>query len=541
MRKELLIYGAATLLAGTMYSCGSLKGTQSKTQTFGEIARKESAIPIRPGVPGKTPFWNEKAHQFIYAPSFDYKSFPNAEKYRYDITGEDKKNYSFTSDVPYSPLSPVWESMPTGFFELSVTALNARGENIGVSGNGKYYKAAYFNGPYHKPVLPYDESARIALDNLLHKDYVDYWLKNKVPDPAYALYRYPAKIYSALVVGAVTHARLKPNTDDAARSVKLARIVADFMISISYKKGSAWEYFVPTYFGPLIKNKPGSHMNLRNNFTVMGADAGNAFLDLYDLTGDQKYFDAAKRISDTYLKNQLSNGSWILYADYETGKEVAPNIAIPTSVINYFDKLRKKYKIAGLDQPIENAVNWVMENPVKTFNWQAQFEDVKPMPPYKRHSREQACDFAIYLMKNHTQIPLAEELIRFAEDQFVIWEKPLPIIVKDTPDKEVSPGWNSKNWITPSVQEQYGFFMPVTRTAQVMIDTYWEAYNTTKKEIYLAKARSIANALTLVQKEHNGDYPTMFTKYPMNFWLNSVVYPSRTMMALENNMESLSK
>ena len=537
--RKIVRYGTLIFLAGILYSCNSFKETNSsRDKTFGEIAKEESVIPIRPGVPGKSPFWNENAHQFIYAPAFDYKFIPTAVNYRYNITSEDRSSYTFTSDVPYSALSEVWASMPIGFFELNVAGLNSKGDSIGLAGIGKYYKAAYFNGPYHKPIMPYDESAKIALDNLLHEDYVEYWIKNKVPDPEYQYYRYPAKIYSALVVGAVIHARLKPNTEDAKRSVELAKIIADFMINISYEKGSVWEYFVPTYYGPRITNKPGSHINLTSNFTIMGADAGNAFLDLYDLIGDKKYFDAAKRISDTYLKNQLDNGSWLLFANYETGEQVAPNIAIPTSVINYFDRLRKNYKVAGLENPTKNALNWILENPVKTFNWQAQFEDVKATPPYKRQSREQACDLAIYLMKNHTQIPLAEELIRFAEDQFVIWEKPLPIIINDTPDKERSSGWNSENWITPSVQEQYGFFMPVSRTASVMIDTYREAYAATKKEIYLAKAQSIANALTLVQKEHNGDYPTMFTKYSMNFWLNSVVYPAKTMMGLENDLKS---
>ncbi len=538
MKRSIIFYATLITFAGMLYSCKSLTGVKTgEEKTFGEIAKEESIIPIRPGELGKTPFWNGKAHQFIYAPAFDYKLIQNAARYNYVVKSEDNSQYTFESKVPYSPLSKVWASMPTGTFSLKVIALNANGDSVGLAGSGEYYKAAYFNGPYHKAVMPYDESAKIALNNLLHKDYIECWLKDKAPDHEYQYYRYPAKIYSALVVGAVTHARLKANSDDAKRSVELAKIVADYMINISYEKGSAWEYFVPTYFGPRIKNKPGSHMNLRNNFTVMGADAGNAFLDLYDLIGDKKYFDAAKRISDTYLKNQLDNGSWYLFADYETGEPTAPNISIPTAVINYFDRLRKNYGVAGLDNPTKNALNWIMENPVKTFNWQAQFEDVKALPPYVRHSREQACDMAVYLMKNHIQISLAEELIRFAEDQFVIWEKPLPIIIHDTPDKEQSPGWNSKNWITPSVQEQYGFFMPVTRTAGVMIETYWEAYAATKKEIYLAKAKSIANALTLVQKEHNGDYPTMFTKYPMNFWLNSVVYPAKVMMALENNLK----
>jgi len=536
MKKQIIYYAVIATFAIQTYNC---RAQTDKRTVLGEMALEESATPIRSGIPGEVPFWNENAIRFIYAPAFEYKTISGAENYLYKIKSEDKSTYNFKNRVPYAPLSKVWIEMPTGFFDLNVIGLNSKGDSIGLAGSGRYYKAAYFNGPYHQAVMPYDESAKKALNNLIHKDYVNYWLEKRVPDPDYALYRYPAKIYSALVIGAVTFARLKPNTPDATRAVKLAKTIADYMIDISYKKGSAWEYFVPTYYGSRIKNKPGSHINLANNFTVMGADAGNAYLDLYALTKDVKYFDAAKRIADTYLKNQMDNGSWYLYADYASGKPVVPNIAIPTAVINYFDRLRKDFNVKGLGIPTKKALEWILQNPVKTFNWQAQFEDVKPMPPYKRHSREQACDLAIYLMKNGIQISLAEELIRFSEDQFVIWEKPYPIIIHDRPDKEISPGWNSKNWITPSVQEQYGFWMPVSRTAGVMIDTYLEAYKATKKEIYLAKAKSIANALTLVQKEHNGDYPTMFTKYDMNFWLNSVVYPAKVMMKLGNTLEKL--
>lgn len=68
-----------------------------------------------------------------------------------------------------------------------------------------------------------------------------------------------------------------------------------------------------------------------------------------------------------------------------------------------------------------------------------------------------------------------------------------------------------------------------------------EAYNVTKKDMYLAKAKSIANTFTVVQNEHNGDYPTLFSKYKSNFWLNSVVYPAKMMMLLENNLKELNR
>ena len=70
-----------------------------------------------------------------------------------------------------------------------------------------------------------------------------------------------------------------------------------------------------------------------------------------------------------------------------------------------------------------------------------------------------------------------------------------------------------------------------------MIETYWHAYVATGKAVYRAKAVSIANNFTRGQKEHHGDYPTMFTPYPMNFWINNSIYPAKVMMTLHRNLQ----
>lgn len=536
-----IIFCIILLSFGLITSCNSTAQKEAE-KDFGEMAWQKSAIPIRPGEPGKVPFWNAYSKRFIYAPAFNYDKIENADKYHYEILSlKDSSTYEFEKDVPYAPLSPVWAKVPVGEFKIKVIGVSANGDSLGLAGQGQYYRASPYDpedSAYHKPVMPYDSSAMIALDKLMHKDYVNYWLTHKSPDPDYVNYKYPAKIWSALIVGAVTHAKLKPNTDEAKRSTQLAKIIADFLIKVSFKEGSAWEFFPPTYYGKRISEHPNPrkpHMKLTTNFTIMGADAGNAYLDLYDYIGNEKYLEAAKRIAQTYLKTQLDNGSWYEMVNYKTGKPVAPNIAIPTAMINYYDRLRKDYKVDGLEESTEKALNWIMQNPVKTFNWQGQFEDVKPRKPYQNQSREQACDLAIYLFKNKKNIPLAEDLVRFAEDQFVIWEQPRDFWVgKKRPSRK---GYHSINWITPCVQEQYVYWMPVGRSAGIMLQTFWEAYSATQKKIYLAKAKSIANAFTLVQKANHGDYPTFFTKYPMSRWLNSTVYPAKIMMALEQNLK----
>ncbi|ANE51084.1 AGE family epimerase/isomerase [Flavisolibacter tropicus] len=531
MKRTLYTLLAAAFLAAC-HTQPSAQTTTDKT-AYGKQAWAESVTPVRPGVPGKTPFWNANARQFIYAPAFDYQQVTNATKYRYTITQETNgKTYSFESDVPYTPLSKVWADVPVGYFNLSVAGISAKGDSVGLAGKGRYYRAAPFNGVYHTPALPYDSSARLALDRLMEKDYVTYWFEHKTPKWDYINYSYPAKIYSALVIGAITHARLKAGTPDAQRSTELARIVADYMLSIRFKEGTPWEYFVPTYYGPRSEKTTTQHLKPINSFSIMGVDAGNAFLDLYDFTGDKKYLEAAQHIAQTYLKTQLPGGSWYQFVNHETGEPTAKNIVIPTSIINYFDRLQHNYKMQGLEASTQKALDWIMNNPVKTFDWQGQFEDIAARASYGNLSREQACDLAMYLFRNKKDLVLAEELVRFSEDQFVIWEQPVKVAFQDP-----KPGGRSENWITPSVQEQYVFWMPVGRAAGVMMETFLSAYKATGKELYLAKAKSIANSFTLAQKAHNGDYPTYFTKYPLNLWLNSTVYPAKLLMNYRDILE----
>lgn len=94
----------------------------------------------------------------------------------------------------------------------------------------------------------------------------------------------------------------------------------------------------------------------------------------------------------------------------------------------------------------------------------------------------------------------AEDLIRFCEDQFVVWEQPWPGHMK------------VKIWHQPCVLEQYECYMPIDSSACSMIQAYGKAYEVTGKPIYKAKACDLANQMTVEQDARTGLIPTYWQR-----------------------------
>lgn len=110
-------------------------------------------------------------------------------------------------------------------------------------------------------------------------------------------------------------------------------------------------------------------------------------------------------------------------------------------------------------------MDWIIENPLKDFYWEGQFEDVPPSLAFrnlaKGHVLSLACHFFTTEKNNPELIETAEELIRFGEDQFVIWEQPFPNETERT-----------DNWITPCALEQYVYYAPIDASAARFIESF---------------------------------------------------------------------
>jgi hypothetical protein len=495
---------------------------------FGREALEASVTPIRPGQPGGAPFWNAGAHQFIHAPAFNFKPVDGAACYRFTIKASDKKDHVFEAEQPWSPLSPVWTKIPVGPCHLRVEGLDRSGGTVvGVAGERGFHRAAPYNGPYRKarPAADYEESAARGLKTLFSRDYFQEWMKPGVPpedfrkglsagtataagDQRPGDYAYPAKLIGQIIAGAALYAVLEPRPADADEILRIGEKAGELLLGLRLPAGSPMEYFPPTYQEGLVG--AASFMGRDRVMLNYPAEAGEAFLDFYEQTKDPKYLDAAVKVADTYLKLQLPSGTWYQMMDNRTGGALYPTLLVPVAVIPFLDRLVETHRQEQFRPVRDRAFAWVMENPVRTFNWQGQFEDGPPTPPYHNLSPQQACDFAQYLFDRHADneehVRLAFELLCYAEDQFVSWENP-PVRERGGALARLS----SRYWVSPTVHEQYGYWVPVNFSYATLIRTHVKAFRQSGRMIHLAKAMDLANALLVVQELHHGEYPT----YPM--------------------------
>ncbi|MEA2064077.1 MAG: hypothetical protein U9P14_10295, partial [Gemmatimonadota bacterium] len=510
-------------------------------------AVEESLIPVRPGIPGKSPFWNVNSSRFIYAPAFDFKPVEGVSIYRFRAASEaDGKEYVFEAEVPWAPLAPVWKELPVGYVELEVEALDPAGNVIEATGNRRFYRAAAFNGPYGEPVRSYRECAHLGLKFLFNHQMLRNWISQGRPDPRYSLYCYPSKMISRVITGMLLYAEIAP--EDKEEALLIARNAARYLIDASEPTGSPLEFFPPTYDSTHIDTTilyendydwEWANITARKFdgqiMLTYAASVARAYLDLFDETGDSTLLQAAVKIAGTYAKIQLPDGNWHLKLYIANGEPVVDNHAWLAAIVPLFERLRDD---CGMDeyQPVIELAQPHLEARAESFNFEGQFEDIEPSRAYMNLTHIAAIQIARKLLdsaaENQENAAKAEELLRFAEDQFVVWERSIPI---PRPDRDHTSG----DWITPCALEQYECYRPVDASAAHFIAIFQKAYEVTGKKIYLAKAVSLANTMTRVQDPETGYLPTWWGDSTLDKfgWINCSIYDAQVIREFGKFME----
>ncbi len=498
---------------------GQQKVTNKKVTNidFCKISREASLIPIRPGIPGKRAFWNEKAKMFKYVPSFKNTRRIEISPTSFVYTAfsfTDKNYYSFTAGTGTELLTPIWDKLPNGNIYLKIEGRTPEGY-VSLVEDRMFYKAATFCPPYPDAKYSYHNALKKGLQFLYNQKFVKNWYYSDKPDhDAMPLYCYSSKVVGSVIDGMLLYHKYFPKNDS---SLIIARKAADYLISHAEPANTQLAYFPQTY--------EGTHLSAEvfGNEILMTEPAWTAitFLDLYEQTKMKKYYNAAINIADTYVNNQLSSGTWYIRIDKGTGKPTSKALCIPNNIINFLSVLIDIYKLTQYQPNVQSAFQWILNNPMKTFDWTGQFEDVGVANQYQNLTHFEPSWVAMRLLdskdKNEedSSIQKAKELINFCEDQFVVWEKP------DLYDDRNS---LSNQWHVPATLEQYNCFLPIDGSTDQMIFTFLKAFEKTGDPVYKAKAIALANSIVNCQKE-DGKIPTFL--YPFredNFWPNCMVY-----------------
>lgn len=491
---------------------------QAKDESCGEVITAFHDLGIA------NPFWNAEAFQFMYAPSFQFQPISGCKKYRFTAKDENGKVHTFDAPKPSAPLTDIWKDLPEGVVELTVKTVNEDNSEGYLIGARTFFKLAPFNADLPKAKCSYRECAARAFDYIMNLDFVQYWLKNGVPDPNYLLNVYPSKTHSSIIDAMVSYMSLCPEKADDA--LKIATSVADYLLKITPDKG-ALKDVPPTYnlnYCEVAQSHfKGSVVEERQNTIMMiyPSYVGKAYLQIEKITKDKKYLDAAIKIGEFYYNSVLENGSWYIIID-ENAKPVSFNYCDPLpNVVPFLMWLYERTGDKKWKELTDNAIAYVEKNTLLKYNWEGQFEDSGLSSNYSNltHFGADALVryYAAYHSDDESKMKIADDIMRFIEDQFVVWNRPAPWN-KDSEDVSL--------WPVPCALEQYNWYVPIDASAAIIIRTFVSMYKAGRGELHLAKAKALADTITRVQHE-DGMIPTHWmdeeTLNGHNFWINCMI------------------
>ena len=493
-----------TLLAATAVSLVSLWSCSDKVQDrFGELnveAAKEYLTPIRPASEGRNPCWNEFCKKFIYAPAFDVKAVEGADNYKFIIKEKDGSGeWFFTSTDPCADLSPIWASVPPSKVDLTVLAIDGKENVLDTAYKRSFLRDFPFEGPYNSNVRPYREAAIMAALYIHKTPGAQKFKETSVPDlDLYSHFTYANKVIGGLISVEAKIAEYVPSLKEEA--LLIARNAAKFLIDQSRPEGDRLEYFPPTYYGDRVASK--NDWNVGRTMTMDACYSGNAFLDLFRVTGDSLYYDRALKIADTFMKIQNEDGSFPIKVYFETGEPVNEVKAMLHPILNYTRRLENEYGVTKYADMSARAAKWMKDVALETFDLTGQFEDVtvEGLKPYQNLTNCTAAPYASYILRGHPsaeEIEDARDLIRLSEDQFVHWNA--------LPNKD-----GVRPIATPCVYEQHRYQVPVDNSSCNVANAYFDLYEATGDELAFAKAKALVDNLTVVQDITNGKIPTTF-------------------------------
>ncbi len=458
------------------------------------LALNRAALATEQVEPGDAthPFWNVHARFFTYAPAFDFRPVPSAAAYRFRVYDRNQEVHEFTAETPFASLLPVWDAVPAGPTRVICYAVDAQGGILGIAGERDFRRLEPFYPNGYAPARRTYAEALARVNGFL-RDWPELKeiLATGKADLSHQtnIVNYPSKMLPWAIRMLI-----------ARGEIKEAKTVAEYLLSLREPAGAPLEHFTPTYVGDyfICRRYRGQTMML------YPAEGAGGFLDLYDACGEPRYLEAAEQTARTYLKLQRPDGTWSLKYELATGRVTSPNALMPNKVIDFLERL---YGLTGKEEyraAADRAFAFIERGPLADWNWEGQFEDIRPAESkYANLTKHYACDTAIYLLKRFPgdakRLDQARRLLRFAEDQFVVWVRPCDGDGQGFGHLAYYP-YNT--WRCPVALEQYSCYQPIDASAAKLIRTYLALHAAEGNPLDLAKARALGDSMVNNQDDN---------------------------------------
>lgn len=372
--------------------------------------------------------------------------------------------------------------------------------------------AKYEAGAYPAAARPYRESALAAYRYMVALPAMTALVETGKPNQKYQHNAYVSKTHAAHIQAMLRWAQAEPAQREKAMS--FARASAEYLLKELEPEDAPLAWWPPTYgrkpleFDPktdgpykkmaMVGNEPEGAVKYRGEVMLLyPATVGSAFVDYWRETGDARFRDAAIGIAETYLKMRRTDGGWPLKMKLATGEAIGENTLVPNRPMELFEKLFVVTNDPKWRGAADSCFAWFEAHPLADWNWDGQFEDIRPEKPYKNPTKHNAIDTMLYMLNrfpgDKARLKMSRKILVFCEKRFVVWAPPK----------------NHPKWPTPSVLEQYSCFTPIDASAAKMIRGYLALYRAEGCQEDLAKAKALANTVTRVQKP-SGRIPTFW-------------------------------
>lgn len=242
--------------------------------------------------------------------------------------------------------------------------------------------------------------------------------------------------------------------------------------------------------------------------------AAGALVKLYELTGEAEYLDAAVKIAEVLVETQRPDGSWPARVDAKTGEVLSEYSTNTISVASFLDRLNRHRPDKKWLQARDRAVEWTIQNPVKTNAWVVNFDDCPNITQrrnlYVGLSNWDAFTFVRYAADHANEMEGAVKYIEdtlkwtdnnftfYGSDPFLPFEPYYPCVAEQG---------------SPNIfDSQNNCWVPMDFHTSKWVTALVATYKATGNKIYLEKARAGANTLTQYQIDTGATLTWMYDK-----------------------------